>query len=389
MEQSPYVVYRRQNCTDAYGCVTSWRQVYYDDGASLKLRLGMVNEYGLRGAGMWALGYDGGHPELYRAVAESFLVDKSAPQAGVKLLSTAQADEGFVVTWAAKDVSRVVSYDVQVSVNGGAWTTWLSGTRATSDVWLGRDGTGYAFRVRARDSKGNTGVFNATSTWDPTPTLAVGGFGRVVTDGLSYRTGPDTSAARLGTLDAGTIVAVTRGPVSQDGATWYEVTQPIREWNPVTFVERGVWVATASSGTTHVTAYRAPNSTRVDAGLVGLDFGARRLRPGHDGRGPGVALLLAERRRLRWMLSGSAGPTPSRWTASCSRSTGRTGRSWARRPCPSLPRARGPSTGTVGRAAAASRTASTSSSWWALTADEPTARRRCVPSRPHRSHGTP
>ena len=108
VEQSPYVVYRRENCTSTYGCVTSWRQVYYDDGASLKLRLGMVNEYGLRGAGMWALGYDGGHPELYRAIAESFLVDKSAPQAGIRLLSTTQVDEGFVVTWAAEDVSRVV-----------------------------------------------------------------------------------------------------------------------------------------------------------------------------------------------------------------------------------------------------------------------------------------
>ena len=27
VEQSPYVVYRRQNCTATYGCVTSWRQV--------------------------------------------------------------------------------------------------------------------------------------------------------------------------------------------------------------------------------------------------------------------------------------------------------------------------------------------------------------------------
>jgi len=171
----------------------------------------------------------------------------------------------------------------RVSATGGAWGNWLSGTRATSDVWLGRDANGYAFRVRARDSKGNVGVFNATSRWDSTPALAVGGFGRVVTDGLSYRTGPDTSAARLGTLDAGTIVAVTRGPVSQDGATWYEVTQPIREWNPVTFVERGVWVATASSGKTHVKAYRAPNSPRVDAGLVGQDFGRDRLlRKGLD-----------------------------------------------------------------------------------------------------------
>jgi spore germination protein YaaH/flagellar hook assembly protein FlgD len=307
VEQSPYVVYRRQNCTSTYGCVTSWRQVYYDDRASMKARLGMVNEYGLRGAGIWALGYDGGHPELYRAFAESFLVDKSAPQAGIKLLSTTQPDEGFVVTWAAKDVSSIVSYDVQVSVNGGAWATWLSGTRATSDVWLGRDGTGYAFRVRARDSKGNTGVFNATSTWDPTPALAVGGFGRVVTDGLSYRTGPDTSAARLGTLDEGTIVAVTRGPVSQDGATWYEVTQPIREWNPVTFVERGVWVATASSGTTHVKAYRAPNSTRVDAGLVGLDFG-------RDGSALGATAASRASRSFSPNGDGSEDALRLRWT---------------------------------------------------------------------------
>jgi flagellar hook assembly protein FlgD len=184
----------------------------------------------------------------------------------------------------------------------------LSGTRATSEVWLGRDGTGYAFRVRARDSKGNTGVFNATSTWDPTPPLASGGFGRVVTDGLSYRTGPDTSAARLGTLDAGTIVAVTRGPVSRDGATWYEVTQPIREWNPVTFVERGVWVATASSGTTHVTAYRAPNSTRVDAGLVGLDFGT-------DGTALGTTTAARASRSFSPDGDGSKDDLRLRWTS--------------------------------------------------------------------------
>jgi hypothetical protein len=243
VEQSPYLVYQRQNCTASYGCVTSWRQVYYDDGASLKLRLAMVNDYGLRGAGMWALGYDGGHSELYRAYTESFLVDKSAPQAGVKMLAGSQGDEGFVVSWSAKDVSAVASYDVQVSTSGGAWTGWLSGTKATSDVWLGHDGTGYAFRVRARDAKGNTGSWNVSSVYDATPSIAVGGFGKVATDGLAFRTGPGTDATKLGSLDAGTILAITSGPVSADGYSWYEVVQPIREWGPVTFVERGVWVA--------------------------------------------------------------------------------------------------------------------------------------------------
>ena len=308
-ERSPYLVYRRENCTSTYGCVTSWRQVYFDDAASMKLRYALVNDYNLRGAGMWALGYDGGNQELYRAVSESFLVDKAAPQAGVKNLAAKQVDEGFVVSWTARDATVVATYDVQVSADGGAWTTWSTGTSATSDVWLGADGHGYAFRVRATDTKGNAGAWNVASVYDPTPSIAVGGFGRVTTDGLGYRTGPDTSAAKLGTLSAGTIVAFTRGPVTADGYTWYEVTQPIAEWLPVSFVERGVWLAVRSSTTTHVSAYRAPNSTIVDAGLKGMDFGTgasavgtdpaavsrRQLSPNGDGIEDGL--------RLRWTNS--------------------------------------------------------------------------------------
>ena len=97
-----------------------------------------------------------------------------------------------------------------------------------------------------------------TSVYDATPSLAPGGFGRVVTDGLAYRTGPGTSAAKLGTLDAGTIVAITRGPVSADGYTWFEVTQPITEWSPVGFVERGVWIAARSSTVSHVAPLPGP-----------------------------------------------------------------------------------------------------------------------------------
>jgi len=305
VEQSPYFAYRRENCTSTYGCVTGWRQVYYDDAASMRRRYALVNDYGLRGAGIWALGYDGGHAELYRALSVSFLVDKTAPQAGIEMLPTTTVDEGFVVSWAASDTSAIASYDVQASVDGGGWTTWLSDTRKTSDVWLGADGHGYAFRVRATDSKGNAGRWNTTSRWSSSPSLEVGGFGRVRADGLSYRAGPDTSAALLGKLSKGTILAVTRGPVQSDGYTWWEVTQPIREWGPVSFVERGVWIAGSSSSSTYVTAYRAPNSTTVDAGLRGLDFGsgstsavgtgkaaraARRFSPNGDGSGDTLTL---------------------------------------------------------------------------------------------------
>ena len=44
---------------------------------------------------------------------------------------------------------------------------WLTGTKATSDVWLGAQGHGYAFRVRARDSKGNAGAWNVEPARTP------------------------------------------------------------------------------------------------------------------------------------------------------------------------------------------------------------------------------
>jgi spore germination protein YaaH/flagellar hook assembly protein FlgD len=274
VEQSPYIVYRRQNCTSAYGCVTSWRQVWYDDASSLGRRYQLVNDYGLRGAGMWALGYDGGFQDMVRALSDAFLVDHAAPQAGIRVLQAKSPDEGIVVAWSSSDVSKVRSYDVQVSVGGGRWSLWLAGVTKTADVWPGADGHSYAFRVRATDAKGNVGAWNVTTTSaTPPSSLSAGGFGRVTLDGLAYRTGPSTSAARLGSLPAGTTVALTAGPVAADGYTWYEATQPIREWPPVSFVERGVWIAVKSSGATNVVPVHAPNTTIVDAGITGFDFG--------------------------------------------------------------------------------------------------------------------
>jgi len=273
-EQTPWFAYQRQNCTTTYGCVTTWRQVYYDDAESMMLRLGLVNSYGLRGAGIWALGYDGGHPELYKAISESFLVDDAGPATGIRILAGSQQDESFAVSWTGADVTGVASYDVQVSTDGGPWVDWLKGTTATSDIWIGQDGHGYAFRTRGRDLKGNLSTWNVTAVWNPSPTLSVGGFGQVRTDNLSYRTGPDTSAARLGTVPTGTIVAITGGPITADGYVWWQVTQPVTEWATVSFAEAGVWIASgpSASPTDYVAADRAPNTTTVDAGIRGLGF---------------------------------------------------------------------------------------------------------------------
>ncbi len=297
-EQTPWFAYQKQNCTTTYGCVTTWRQVYYDDYASMRLRYDLVNTYGLRGAGIWALGYDGGHAELYQAITDAFLTDKTGPVTGIRMLNGTQRDEGFTVSWAGTDATGVASYDVQVSTDGGPWTDWLLGTTATSGTWLGQDGHGYAFRTRGRDTKGNLSAWNVSATWSATPALAVGGFGQVRTDGLSYRTGPDTSATKLGTVDTGTVVAVTGGPTTADGYVWWQVTQPILEWGTVTFAEAGVWMASGpvASSSDYVGAYRAPNSTTVSAafrvtGFNGLGSGSlgaagsvqRMVSPNGDG----------------------------------------------------------------------------------------------------------
>ncbi len=266
--------YRRRTCTPAYGCVWSWRQVYFDDAQALKSRYDLVVQSRLRGAGIWALGYEGRDRSLAGAISLKFLHDTTPPEAGIAILPAAMGDAGFVVAWRAADDSAIRSYDVQVSVDGGAWTAWRTGTKATSDVFLGADGHGYAFRVRATDAYRNVGAWDVVSRYDPTPGLAVGGFGRVRIDGVSARVSPDTSALKVATLSAGQVLAIIGGPVGADGYTWYKVTGPLREWNTVAFTRSGIWVPVRDGTTSYVAATQAPGATRVVAAIAGLRIGA-------------------------------------------------------------------------------------------------------------------
>ena len=79
-EGSAWVVYRRKNCTARYGCVNPYRQVYYDDATALGLKYDLINRANLRGAGIWALGYDGTRPELYAVLKAKFITDKVPPR---------------------------------------------------------------------------------------------------------------------------------------------------------------------------------------------------------------------------------------------------------------------------------------------------------------------
>lgn len=270
IEESAWTAYTRENCTATYGCVTSWRELYYDDAQSLAAKYDLVNRLGLRGAGIWALGYEGAHPELASVLIEKFVNDTSAPRAGIVALAPAQGSETFLVTWAAvDDTSGVVGTDVEVSVDGGAWAPWLTASTSSSAQYAGAFGHAYAFRVRATDGMGRTGEFAPADTGIAPPVLGPGGFARVAVDGLKVRAGPDPGAQRVTSLNTGALVAITAGPVNAGGFDWFQVTEPIHEWPAVSLVLAGVWVAAGVAATPYLLPVRAPNSTVV--GTAGSD----------------------------------------------------------------------------------------------------------------------
>jgi spore germination protein YaaH/flagellar hook assembly protein FlgD len=269
-EQVAWTAYQRQNCTATYGCVTSWRELYVDDATAIGAKYDLVNAYGLRGAGIWALGYDGTRPELWAAIQTKFVTDTTAPRSGVTTLPSRQVNPGFTVSWTGRDDVAVVSYDVQVSADGGAWGTWLSGTTATSASWWGIDTHTYAFRVRARDPKGNVGSWNVTATSAAAPsTLAVGGFAVVGVDVLNVRSAAGLDGTKIGEYGHGDLLAIVGGPVALDGYTWYQVIGPLTGWGLVQPINPIVW--TASNGGRLAPA-KAPNATRVGAAIGGLGF---------------------------------------------------------------------------------------------------------------------
>jgi spore germination protein YaaH len=265
LEGVAWTAYRRENCTSTYGCVTPWRQLYVDDATALRAKYDLVNRYGLRGSGIWALGYDGGHAELWAAIRDKFITDTTPPRAGIRNLAASQSSESFTVSWASTDDFGVASHDLDISIDGGRWFRWLTATTKTSATYLGARGHAFAFRVRARDGKGNIGTFGTLFPTAGPAKIAVGGFGRVATDTLNARSGAGTANTIVTTLTAGDLVAFLQGPVSSGGYSWYRVAAPLTEWPVIGTTRSDLWVATAGNGSTFINAVAAPNTTTVAA----------------------------------------------------------------------------------------------------------------------------
>jgi spore germination protein YaaH len=68
-----------------YNNGTNWQQAWYDDSISLAMKYNTVKMRGLGGTGMWALGYDYPHPELWGALKSAFSIDSVEPLTEIPL----------------------------------------------------------------------------------------------------------------------------------------------------------------------------------------------------------------------------------------------------------------------------------------------------------------
>ena len=71
--QSPWATWFSPASNDPCGGnFNSWRELYYDDATSLGLKYDLVNANGLRGTGMWELGFQGASNDLWRMLQAKF-----------------------------------------------------------------------------------------------------------------------------------------------------------------------------------------------------------------------------------------------------------------------------------------------------------------------------
>ena len=166
-----WTAYRRENCTPTYGCVKPWRQLYFDDARALRAKYDLVNQYGLRGAGIWALGYDGTRPELYAAIKARFITDTVPPTIKSGSISSSlvspNGDGRLETTTARLSATGLIAWGYRVqplsgATLGAAVRSGSKAGKAPSFAWDGRNQGGtvvadgrYRLTLWAADASGN------------------------------------------------------------------------------------------------------------------------------------------------------------------------------------------------------------------------------------------
>jgi spore germination protein YaaH/flagellar hook assembly protein FlgD len=187
VEAVAWTAYKRQNCTGTYGCVTPWRQIYYDDVRALGAKYDLVSKYNLRGVGIWALGYDGTRPELYQLLKDKFITDTVPPAIRSSSLSAGSFSPNGdrrqdTVTMNVSVTGHLrFGYAVQPYVDNAAGRAVRLGTVESKNVtytWDGRRANGarlpdgaYRIWIWAMDASNNRASAQKVVTIDTRPAV--------------------------------------------------------------------------------------------------------------------------------------------------------------------------------------------------------------------------
>ncbi len=211
----PYFVYTNASVV---------HQAWYDDEESLGLKYDMVNAKGIGGIGIWALGYDGTHTELWDLIGEKFTLEGDTWTEQVSGTS-----EWLYGAGANGERYAVVGSNgvIRTSADGIDWTAQTSGV---TDLLLN--------------------VCGASGTW-----VAVGNTGRILTspDGETWttRTTPTTNMLRGIAYGNGVYVAGgNAGTIlrSTDGVTWTSQTSGTANTIQGVLYANGLFVAVGEGG---------------------------------------------------------------------------------------------------------------------------------------------
>jgi hypothetical protein len=103
-------------------------------------------------------------------------IDKTGPVTNLKLLSTTQPSNAFLLEWTGSDnLSGINYFEIQEKVNAGNWISYPPINGSESQQWvIGVPGNVYAYRMRGVDRSGNSETLpSSAETTTSIPAVAV------------------------------------------------------------------------------------------------------------------------------------------------------------------------------------------------------------------------
>jgi len=122
-------------------------QVWYDDSTSLATKYQYAKDMEIKGIGIWALGYDGGRPEIWGGLSDIF--GASAPPQTSRYFSVKNQGNGSVAIQCAYSPFTSI-YKVYASVDGDNFT--LVDSSGTPEIVLSNLGDGQLIYLKVRNS---------------------------------------------------------------------------------------------------------------------------------------------------------------------------------------------------------------------------------------------